>query len=153
MIGRLLGAAAGIAVALFGYGLWKPAAFAKYVDLAHFDLGPFGLYRTLVAGLIMAVGVAVVVAALQRRTTRAKARPVATLFSGAEEAPASPPAHDTHDTHAPAAHHEAAAHDDHGHDDHGHADHGHDAHAHDDLGHDDHAHAPDHGHEPAHAHH
>lgn len=151
MIGRLLGLLAGAAIAALGYGLWKPVEFAKYVapkylDLAHVNFGPFAEYKTLLAFMTIALGVAVALAGVQRKvgSGKDKPRPAATMF--AEAAPSQDPfTFDAASEHAPAAdHHEPA----HGHDDHGHGhdDHGHDAHAHD-----DHGHAPAHGHEHEHA--
>ena len=146
MIGRLLGIIAGIAIALFGYGLLKPAAFARYVDFAHFEMGPFGMYKTLIAGLIMATGAAVAIAAAQRSASRKRTRPAVSLFSAPEEPSAS--THGPHD--APAASHADSHHEElaHRHDD----DHGH-GHEDADHGHDDHGHEPAHAHEPAHGHH
>ncbi len=175
MIGRLLGLIVGLAIAAVGYGLWKPVEFAKYVapkylDLSHFPLGPYEQYKVIVAGMTIALGLAVALAALQRQNRPKRIRPAATLLMGSEDDHA--PSHDPFSI-APAAashgddHGHAPAHDDHGHDapahdDHGHDDHGHDDHAHDDHGHaashDDHGHAAhdDHGHgdhAPAPAHH
>ncbi len=146
MIGRVIGLVIGLAIAALGYGLYKPAVFAKYVDLAHVELGPFGQYRDIVAGLVAVVGVVVALASLQRSGRPKRSAPAVTLF--AEPEPASEPDFKIEPElshggagHAPAedhGHHEA--HDDHGspdaHDDHG--------------GHDDHgAHGE---HEPAHHH-
>ena len=66
MIGRLLGLLAGAAIAALGYGLWKPVAFAKfvdpkYLDLAHVELGPFAPYKTVLAFMTMALGLARVI--------------------------------------------------------------------------------------------
>jgi len=149
MIGRLLGLLAGAAIAALGYGLWKPLEFAKYVDpkyldLAHIELGPFAQYRTLIAFMTIALGAAVALAGVQRRTgpPKEKKRPAATLFTEAAASPdpftfdaASGSDHEAAAAHEPA--HGDEAHDDHGHDDHG-SDHGH-------------AHEPAHGHEHEHA--
>ena len=138
MFGRLVGLVIGLAIAAAGFGLYKPQIAAKYetfVNFAKVPLGPFDQYHTIIAFLIMALGVVVALASLQRETSRKSTRPVLTMLDGDEE-----PAH----AHAPAANgHDDHAHDDHGHDDHGHDDHGHDDHAHDDHGH---------GHEKAHHH-
>jgi uncharacterized membrane protein len=133
MIGRLLGLLAGAAIAALGYGLWKPAEFAKYVepkylDLAHVELGPFAPYKTVLAILTIVLGVAVALAGVQRRSgpSKEKKRPAAALFSeaaaspapftfdaepeGGHEAAAEPEAaHDeTHAEHAPDHEHEHA---------------------------------------------
>ena len=146
MIGRLLGLLAGAAIAVLGYGLWKPLVFSKYVDpkyldLAHVELGPFAPYKTVLAFMTIVLGVAVALAGVQRRigSPKEKARPAATLFSEAA------PSHDpfTFDAELKSGHEAAAepepAHGEEAHDDHGHDDHGHD----------DHAHGHDHAHEHA----
>jgi hypothetical protein len=136
MFGRLAGLAAGLVILASGFGLWKPAVAARYehvVDFARVPLGDFGQYRTIVALLIMVVGVVVGVAALQRETDRKSSRPKLMLM---EDEPA----------HGAADHDTGHGHGDHGHDDHGHDSHGHDSHGHDDHAHDDHAH-DDHGHD------
>lgn len=145
MIGRIVGFIIGVAIALTGYGVWRPAALAKYVDFSHVALGDFAQYRSLVAWQIMAVGVVVALASLQRASERRRPRPAAAMFGAAEAASAHeppPPPADAHD-HAP---HAEEAHDAHGgqgaHDSHAH----HDTHGHHDA-HDAHA-----NHEPAHAH-
>lgn len=86
MLGRLLGFVVGLGIAAFGYGLWKPATFAKYVDLSHVPLGPFATYKTVVCGLIIALGLAVALAALQRRSTRKSQLPKVTMLSEPEPA-------------------------------------------------------------------
>ncbi len=124
MIGRLVGIVAGLAIFVFGFGIWKPALAAKYehfLDFAKLSLNVFDPYRPIVAFLIMAVGLVVGVAAVQREETRRR-KGVVTVFAGDEEP-------------APAA---AAS------DGHGHGDHGHDSHGHGDAGHGDHAPAPAH---------
>ena len=150
MFGRLVGLVIGLAIAATGFGLYKPLVAAKYetfVDFTRLPLGPFDQYRTIVAFLVMALGIVVALASLQRETSRKSTRPVLTMLGGDEE---------PSDDHAPASDHHGADHDDHGHDDpehdaHGHDAHGHDAHGHDGHGHDDHAH-DDHGREKAHHH-
>ncbi len=79
MIGRMVGFLIGAAIAISGYGMLRPAPFAKYVDFTRFGLGPFGEYKTVVCWLIVGFGVAVALAALQRssgdrRRKRVKAR-------------------------------------------------------------------------------
>ena len=168
MIGRLLGLIVGLAIAAVGYGLWKPLEFARYVppkylDLSHFPLGPYEQYKAIVAGMTVALGLVVALAALQRQSRPKRTRPAPTLFmsSEGEHAPSSDPfaiapvaaaAHGDDHGHAPAHDdhgHDAHPSDDHGHDDHGHADHGHDDHAKAHDGHDDHGHGHG-GHAPAH---
>jgi hypothetical protein len=163
MIGRVVGFLFGVAIAATGYGVWRPAEFAKYVDFAKVELGDFGQYRTVLSWLIMAVGVAVALAALQRPSSRPARRKTALSLGEVESEPHPAPAP------APFAFHEESHHDGHAHDDHhddgGHSDHGaHGAEAHEAHGHDSHdhdAHGDSHGHEdhghgdhhaPAHAH-
>ena len=145
MIGRVVGFIFGVAIAATGFGVWRPAAFAKFVDFSKVEMGDFGQYRTILAWLIMAVGTAVALAALQRPSLR-PAKPAAALSlddaepgAHAELTPAlftfDQEAH--YDGHTPADPH------DHGHHN---ADHG-EAHGHDDG----HGHGEDH-HAPAHAH-
>ncbi len=83
MIGRFIGVVIGLALIALGYGLWKPETFAKYVDLAHIDLGPFAAYRTIVCGVIAVLGLVIALAALQRRR-RQSFRPATTMFSGSD---------------------------------------------------------------------
>ena len=131
MIGRLFGLIVGAAVFVLGFGMWKPAIFSKYVDFAHVPLGPFGMYKSIVCGMIMGLGVVIALAALQRKGASKSTRPAAVVFADEpahDHAPApTPDDHafkiDSHDDHG----HAAPAHDDHGH---GHDDHGHDAHGH-----------------------
>ncbi len=80
MFGRFVGLVIGLVVMALGYGLWKPETFARYVDLAHVDLGPFATYRTIVCGVIAAVGLVIALAALQR-PRRQSFRPATTMFS------------------------------------------------------------------------
>ena len=144
MIGRIVGVIVGAAIAVTGYGMLKPQLFSKYFDFTKLSLGPFSQYHTLVCWLIVAVGVVVALAALQRPSGNGKKKKAPVVF-----APSDPePAHGEAAHHAP-EHHEPphaadAHHDDHGHDDHGHGDHpGH----HGDHGH----HEPAaQAHEPAH---
>jgi len=155
MIGRIVGVIAGAAIAVTGYGMLKPATFAKYFDFSKLSLGPFVEYKTLVCWLIVAVGAAVVLAALQRPSGGArKKRAGPVIFAPAEPEPAhAAPLHsDPAPAPAPEAHHDDHGHHDaHAHDDHVQEDHGRDSHDH---GHDDHGHhEPEpHGREPAHAH-
>jgi len=83
MLGRFVGVVVGLALIGLGYGLWKPAAYAQYVDLANVDLGPFAPYRTIVAGMIAVVGLVIAIAAAQRRR-RQSFRPATTMFSGTD---------------------------------------------------------------------
>lgn len=161
MIGRLLGLIVGLAIAAVGYGLWKPVEFAryippKYLDLSHFPLGPYEQYKAIVAGMTVALGLVVALAALQRQSRPKRTRPAPTLFmsSEGEHTSSADPfsiapvaaAHGDDHGHAP-------AHDDHGHDAHASDDHSHDVHGHADHGHDDHAKAhDDHGHDAHDAH-
>lgn len=84
MIGRVLGVLIGAAIAATGYGIWRPAAFARFVDLSHVGLGDFGQHRTVVSFLIMAVGAAVALAALQRPPERKRAPKAAVMFTEPE---------------------------------------------------------------------
>ena len=88
MIGRIVGVIVGAAIAVTGYGMLKPAVFAKYFDFAKLSLGPFTEYKTLVCWLIVAVGGVVVLAALQRPSgggRKKRAGPV--IFAPAEPEP------------------------------------------------------------------
>jgi hypothetical protein len=78
MIGRIVGFVAGAAIAATGYGMLKPAMFARYVDFSRLSLGPFAEYKTIVCWLIVAAGLVVALASLQRPagTGRKKAAPV-----------------------------------------------------------------------------
>ena len=160
MIGRIVGVIVGAAIAVTGYGMLKPAPFAKYFDFTKLSLGPFVEYKTLVCWLIVALGVVVALAALQRPSGGGsrKKRSGPVIFAPAEPepvyaAPAHPepvPAPAAHDDHG---HHEADGHDDHGHDAPAHDDHGHAEYGHDDPKAEHGHHEPEpHGHEPAHAH-
>jgi hypothetical protein len=161
MIGRIVGVIVGAAIAVTGYGMQKPQTFARYFDFAKLPLGPFAEYKTIVCWMIVAVGVVVALAALQRPSGGRKKRVAPVMFAPAEPEPvhaepahAAPvPAADSHhDDHGHVEHHgehgHAEPHDDHGHGAH-HDDHG-DDHGH---GHGDHhgQHEPEvHAHEPAH---
>jgi hypothetical protein len=89
MFGRVVGAFIGLLVLATGFGLWKPqtaAGVEHVVDFAKLPLAGFDQYRSLVAWLIMAVGLAVVVAALQREPPKKSTKLGVTLFSGDEPA-------------------------------------------------------------------
>jgi hypothetical protein len=147
MIGRVVGFLFGVAIAATGFGIWRPAAFAKYVDFSRIELGDFGQYKAIICWLIMAVGAAVAVAALQRPSSRPAKRKAALSLGETEPEP--------EEAHAPPpfAFQEEAHHDGHAHDDHHDGGH-HDAHRADaDEAADDHeAHQGDHHHTTAHAH-
>ncbi len=121
MIGRLLGVVVGAAIFALGYGMWKPATFAKYYDLSHVPLGPFAAYSTIVYYMIMILGVVVALASIQRKGRQRAQRPPVTMFADDPvETHAPAHAHDDHfkidDDHAAPAHDDhAPAHDDHGH--------------------------------------
>ncbi len=66
MIGRIVGFLVGAAIAFTGYGMLQPAPFAKYFDFTKLSLGPFVEYKTVVCWLIVAFGLAVILAAVQR---------------------------------------------------------------------------------------
>jgi hypothetical protein len=89
MFGRIAGLVVGLLVLASGFGLWKPATAARYehfLDFARLPLAGFDQYRTLVAWLIMALGAAICVAAVQREADKPKsARIGVTLLSGDEE--------------------------------------------------------------------
>lgn len=92
MFGRIGGLLIGLIILATGFGLWKPAVAARYehvIDFARLPLADFGAYRAIVAFLIMAVGLVVALASLQRETSRKSSRPVPILFEGEEE-PAHP---------------------------------------------------------------
>jgi len=93
MIGRIIGTLAGVAMAITGYGMLKPAVFARYFDFSKLSLGPFGEYKALVCWMIVAIGGVVVLAALQRPRGVGRRKPAPVSFS---EEPAA---------HAPAASH------------------------------------------------
>ncbi len=85
MIGRIVGALIGAAIAVTGYGMLKPALFARYVDFGRLSLGPFAEYKVVVCWLIVAFGLMVVLASLQRPTRKAaRRRPKPTVFAPAE---------------------------------------------------------------------
>jgi hypothetical protein len=119
MIGRVVGFLFGVVIAATGFGIWRPATFARYVDFSQVELGDFGQYKAIIAWLIMAVGAAVAVAALQRPSSRPATRKAALSLGEAEpepEAHAPPPftiqeeaRHDghTHDVHHDGGHHDA----------------------------------------------
>jgi hypothetical protein len=89
MFGRLAGLVVGLAIALAGLGLWKPLLAAKYekaIDFAALKLGPFDQYRAMVSLLIIAAGLVIAVAALQREPARKKTKLYATVLSEPEEA-------------------------------------------------------------------
>ncbi len=134
MIGRIVGIVIGAVISITGYGMLKPAIFAKYFDFSKLSVGPFAEYKTLVCWMIVALGVAVALAALQRPSGGSSGRKkVAPAMFGSEGSePAAKPTHgpllmDPEPSHAEA--HD----DDHGHDDHGHDDdhHGHQVDHHD----------------------
>ncbi len=88
MFGRLGGLIIGLVVLATGFGLWKPQVAARYehvVDFGRLPLADFGQYRALVSILIMAVGLAIALAALQREPSRKSNRPVVTVLSDDEE--------------------------------------------------------------------
>ena len=153
MNGRIVGVIVGAAIAVTGYGMLKPAPFAKYFDFTKLSLGPFVEYKTLVCWLIVAFGVVVALAALQRPSGGSrKKRAAPVIFAPAEPEPAHAAPSHPEPAPAPEAHHDEHGHEDaHGHDDHGHDSHGHDDHK-DAHGHDDHHEPESHGHEPAHSH-
>jgi hypothetical protein len=113
MIGRIVGALIGLLVAAIGFGIWKPATAAKWqhvVDFSKWTLGPFGAHHTIMAFLIMAVGLVMTLAALQRETARPRRKPTI-LFSEPEPSPHPAPAHDDHAHDAQVDHgHAAPAH-------------------------------------------
>lgn len=87
MIGRIVGFLAGAAIAATGYGMLKPATFARYVDLSRVSLGPFAEYRTIVCWLIVAAGAVVALAALQRPSGGGRKRASPVTFETAEAGP------------------------------------------------------------------
>ena len=104
MIGRIVGFVAGAAIAVTGFGMLKPAPFAKYVDFAKIPLGPFADHKTVVCWMIVAFGVAVAVAALQRSSGEAKRRkrsPAPVVFAPADDEPAIAPLHSELSRHEP----------------------------------------------------
>jgi hypothetical protein len=72
MWGRIIGIAAGLALIVEAYLLWRPDAIGAWPDP---DLGPFSPYRTIVAGLAAALGAAVAIAAFQRGSHQRRAKP------------------------------------------------------------------------------
>ncbi len=96
MIGRIVGFVAGAAIAVTGFGMLKPAPFARYVDFSKIPLGPFGDHKTVVCWMIVAFGVVVAVAALQRSSGEARRRkrsPAPVVFAPADDEPAIAPLH------------------------------------------------------------
>lgn len=69
MWGRFFGVAAGLVLVGEGVLLWRPQVMGA---LPTPDLGPFTEYRLLVAGLAAAVGMAVILASLQREGAHAR---------------------------------------------------------------------------------
>ncbi len=89
MFGRFIGLVAGLALLSEGYLLWRPQSVGV---VAPPDLGPFTAYQPVVAGLAALIGVAVIVAAMQRAPGEPKSKrkgppPVVDWNSVAEEAP------------------------------------------------------------------
>jgi hypothetical protein len=88
MIGRILGALAGAFIAFCGAVILRPAAVSRIFHLGdrvrHLKIGPFELYRDLTGELIVAVGAAVILAALQRKIEKKSARPATHLFAETE---------------------------------------------------------------------
>ena len=96
MFGRVVGLLFGLAIAATGLGLYKPALAARYehvVDFARLPLGPFDAYRSVISLLIIAFGLVVAVASLQRETARKPIRQGVTVLSDAEELSHSGPEH------------------------------------------------------------
>jgi hypothetical protein len=91
MIGRIVGILVGAAIALVGYGMLKPALFAKWFDFSKLTLGPFDEYKTLVCWMIVAIGAVVALAALQRPTNKRRKPAAPATFAPAETAPAHSP--------------------------------------------------------------
>lgn len=92
MIGRIVGTLVGAAIALLGYGMLKPALFARYFDFSKLTLGPFEEYKTIVCWMIVAFGAVVAVASLQRPTgAPRKARAAPAAFEPTEAEPARSP--------------------------------------------------------------
>ncbi len=100
MFGRLAGLGVGLVILASGFALWKPAIAARYehvVDFARLPLGDFSPYRTVVSLLIMAAGLAVAIAAVQRESDKPRRR-APTIFMDQETAEAAP---ETHEGEAP----------------------------------------------------
>ena len=91
MIGRIVGIVVGAALAITGYGMLKPAIFVKFFDFSKLSVGPFAEYKILVCWMIVALGAAVALAALQRpsggATGRKKSAPAMFESDGPEPAP------------------------------------------------------------------
>ena len=88
MIGRVAGVIVGLALAGLGFGLLYPAPFAHIFNLAHVKLGDFDQYRSVVAGMIIVVGAAVAIAALQRTAPRRRKRTAPVVLSNFDDSPA-----------------------------------------------------------------
>jgi hypothetical protein len=87
MFGRLVGLAVGLLVLATGFGLWNPhyaARFEHVVDFAKLPLAGFDQYRSLVAVLIMGVGLVISLAALQREPAKKSTRLAVTVLSDEE---------------------------------------------------------------------
>jgi hypothetical protein len=94
MLGRIVGFVAGAAIATAGYGMLRPAVFAKYLDFSKLSLGPFAEYKAIVCWLIVAFGAVVAVAALQRPTGGRRRRPSPPVSPAPAQAARTPsPAH------------------------------------------------------------
>ena len=104
MIGRIVGFVAGAAIAAAGFGMLKPALFAKYVDFSKIPFGPFADHKTVVCWMIVAFGVVVAIAALQRSSgaaARRKRPPAPVVFAPAEDEPVIAPLHSELSRHEP----------------------------------------------------
>ena len=104
MIGRIVGFVAGAAIAVTGFGMLKPAPFARYVDFSKIPLGPFGDHKTVVCWMIVAFGVVVALAALQRSSGAAAKRkrsPAPVVFAPADDEPVIAPLHSELSHHEP----------------------------------------------------
>ena len=109
MIGRIVGFLAGAMIATAGYGMLRPAAFAKYVDFTRLSLGPFTEYKTVVCWLIVALGLVVALAALQRPSGRGEVPrrkhkgpgAFAPIQLALEPEPAQEPAPNAHEIYSP----------------------------------------------------
>ncbi len=104
MIGRIVGFVAGAAIAAAGFGMLKPALFAKYGDFSKIPLGPFADHKTVVCWMIVAFGVVVAIAALQRSSgaaARRKRPPAPVVFAPAEDEPVIAPLHSELSRHEP----------------------------------------------------
>ncbi len=106
MWGRIIGVFAGLALLAEGYLLWRPQTIGAWPDP---DLGPFTPYRTIVAGLAAIVGLAVVVAALQRTAPASGPKALTVDWDGPVEPPPPAPEHPAPEPLAAEAHTPAAA--------------------------------------------